>query len=125
MRSEKSWSLLDPKPMLLYVSRLDEYIVYWNGVVTTHAMAMNSAMEYFGIYPTPEMKTAMENEYSRIYYANGFDTRAWDLRVADSPIYPYTKRILKDHMDRTIHEPKRSISEVLGWFDYSRARLED
>ena len=125
MRSEKSWSLLDPKPMLLYISRLDEYIVYWNGVVTTHAMAMNSAMEYFGIYPTPEMKTAMEKEYSRIYYANGFDTRAWDLRVADSPLYPYTKRILKDHMDRTIKEPKRAISEVLGWFDYSRARIED
>jgi hypothetical protein len=125
MRSEKSWSLLDPRPMLLHVNRLDEYIVYWNGVVTTHAMAMNAAMEYYGIYPTPEMKTAMEKEYERIYYSYGFETRAWDAKVSSSPIYPYIKRILKDHMDRVISEQEKDISEVLEWFDYKRARIED
>ena len=125
MRSEQSWSLLDPKPVLLYINNLDEYIVYWNGIALTHAMALNAAVEYFGIYPTPEMKTALEKEYRRIYYANGFDTRAWDFKVSESPIYPYVKRLLKEHMDKTISEPKRDISEVLGWFDYSRARHLD
>ncbi len=124
MRSEQSWSLLDPKPVLLYLSHLDEYIVYWNGIATTHSMALNLAMEYFGMYPTPEMKTAMEQNYSKIYYANGFDTRAWDLKVASSPIYPYVKRLMTDHCKKLIEEQGRDISEVLGWFDYSRARKE-
>jgi len=75
MRSEQSWSLLDPKPVLLYLSKSDEYIVYWNGIAMTHIMGMNAALERFGIYATPEMKTAMEAEYRRIYYANGFQTR--------------------------------------------------
>jgi hypothetical protein len=82
-------------------------------------------MEYYGIYPTPEMKTAMEKEYERIYYSYGFETRAWDAKVSSSPIYPYIKRILKDHMDRVISEQEKDISEVLEWFDYKRARIED
>jgi len=85
---------------------------------------MNSALERFGIFATPEMKTAMEVEYRRIYYANGFQTRAWDLKVAEAPIYNYVRRLLKEHLDKTISESKRDIGEVLGWFDYSRARKE-
>ena len=125
MRSEQSWSLLDPRPVLLYLPNLDEYIVYWNGIATTHPMAMNLALEHFGIFPTPEMKTAMEQNYSKIYYANGFDTRAWDLKVAGSPIYPYVKRILAEHTKKIISEQGRTIDEVLDWFDYSRARQLD
>lgn len=125
MRSEQSWSLLDPRPVLLYLPNLDEYIVYWNGIATTHLMAMNISLEYFGIFPTPEMKTAMEQNYSKIYYANGFDTRAWDLKVAESPIYPYTKRLLKDHLSKIIEEQGKDIAEVLDWFNYSRARQLD
>lgn len=125
LRSEQSWSLLDPKPVMLYLPNLDEYIVYWNGIATTHLMAMNLAMEQYGVYPTPEMKTAMEDNYRRIYYANGFDTRAWDLKVAESPIYPYMKRILKEHVNNLIAESKKDIEEVLGWFDYNKARRLD
>ncbi len=125
MRSEQSWSLLDPKPVLLYLNNLDEYIVYWNGIATTHLMALNLAMEYYGIFPTPEMKSSMEQNYSKIYYSHGFDTRAWDLMVSSSPIYPYTKRLLADHCKNLIAESDRDISEVLSWFDYKRARQLD
>lgn len=124
MRSEQSWSLLDPKPVLLYLSHVDEYICYWNGIAMTHAMAMNMACEYFGIYPTPEMKTALEQEYRRIYYANGFNTRAWDFKVSESPVYPYVKRLMLEHMNKVIKEQKRDISEVLSWFSYDKARKE-
>ncbi len=124
MRSEQSWSLLDPKPVMLYLSNLDEYIVYWNGIATTHLMALNLAIEYYGIFPTPEMKSAMEQNYSKIYYANGFDTRAWDLKVSSSPIYPYVKRLLAEHCKKVIDESGRDITEVLGWFDYSKARKD-
>jgi len=125
MRSEQSWSLLDPRPVLLYIDHVDEYIVYWNGIATTHLMALNFALEQYGVYATPEMKTAMEENYRKIYYANGFETRAWDLKVAGSSIYPYTKRLLQDHCKKVIDEQGRDISEVLEWFDYRRARQLD
>ena len=80
-------------------------------------------MEYVGIWPTPEMKLAMEKNYKNIYYANGFQTRAWDLKVASSPVYPYLKRIMKDHLQKLLdgRQPK----DVLAWFDYDRARREE
>jgi hypothetical protein len=125
MRSELSWSVLDPKPVLLYIRNSDEYICYWNGIAMTHTMAMNMALEPFGIFATPEMKTSMEQDYRRIYYAGGFDTRAWDFKVSESPIYPYVKRLMAEHIKKTIAEQKRPIAEVLGWFDYSRARTDN
>lgn len=122
MRSEQSWSLLDPKPVLLYVSDCDDYVVYWNGVAMPHRMALSMAMEMFGIYPTPEMKVAMEENYCRIYYSNGFNTRAWDHLINNQEVYYYLKRISLDHVKKAV-EGKES-SEVIGWFDYSRARKE-
>jgi len=121
MRSEQSWSLLDPRPVLLYLPNVDEYIVYWNGIATTHSMALCAAMEQSaGIWPTPEMKSAMEQNYQKIYYAGGFETRAWDLKVSSSPIYPYVKRLLADHL-KTVLENKTP-AEVLTWFNYNKAR---
>lgn len=125
MRSEQSWSLLDPRPVLLYLNNLDEYIVYWNGIVMPHTMALCMSMEYFGVWPTPEMKTALEKTYERIYYAGGFNTRAWDRKVAGSPLYPYLKRIMAEHMSKTIKDKNMEAKEVLEWFNYSRARIEE
>jgi hypothetical protein len=123
MRSEQSWSILDPRPVMLYIDRLDEYIVYWNGVAMTHSMALCMAMEFLGIYPTPEMKSCLESNYRKIYYSNGFQTRAWDNKVASSPVYPYLKRIMQEHLKKIIESKKPQ--EVLGWFDYDKARKEE
>lgn len=125
MRSEQSWSLLDPRPVLLYLDNLDEYIVYWNGIAMTHAMALCMSMEYFGVWATPEMKTAMEKNYERIYYANGFQTRAWDSKVSSSPVYPYLKRIMAEHMSKIIKDKNTEAKDVLAWFDYTKARKEE
>jgi hypothetical protein len=123
MRSEQSWSILDPRPVMLYIDGLDEYIVYWNGVAMTHSMALCMAMEFLGIYPTPEMKSCLESNYRKIYYSNGFQTRAWDNKVASSPVYPYLKRIMQEHLKKIIESKKPQ--EVLGWFDYDKARKEE
>jgi hypothetical protein len=32
---------------------------------------------------------------------------------------------MKEHLTKTIQEPERPAQEVLGWFDYSRARKEE
>lgn len=123
MRNEKTWSLLDPKPVLLYIPNNDEYLVYWNGIAMSHKMALCMAMEHFGIYPTPEMKTALEKDYRQLYYSNAFATRAWDLKVCESPIYPYLKKIMTEHLKKVIEN--KEAKEVLGWFDYRRARKEE
>jgi cobalamin biosynthesis Co2+ chelatase CbiK len=120
MRSEHSWSLIDPKPVLLYLDNVDEYIVYWNGVVMPHTMALSMTMEFFGIYPTPEMKTALEKTYRTIYYSNGFDTRAWDKKVEAGPLYPFIKRIMTEHLKKVLEN--KDASQVLTWFDYRKAR---
>jgi len=120
MRSEQSWSLLDPRPVLLYIPNVDDYIVYWNGVVMPHSMALCMAMEYIGIYATPEMKTSMEKNYSRLYYANAFDTRAWDSKVGGSPVYPYLKRIMQNHLKKLVEG--KEAKDLLSWFDYTKAR---
>lgn len=123
MRSEHAWSLLDPRPVLLYLPNLDEYIVYWNGIVMTHSMALCMTMEHMGIYATPEMKTALERNYDKIYYSNGFETRAWDDRVQASPVYPYLKRIMSEHLNKVLEgkDPR----DTLSWFDYKKARCSD
>jgi hypothetical protein len=122
MRKEQAWSLIDPKPVLVYIETLDDYIVYWNGIVMPHTMALCMAMERLGVWPTPEMKNAMEATYGRIYYSGGFQTRAWDQKVDNSSVYPYLKRIMKEHLDRLLEN--RPASDILGWFNYDRARQE-
>jgi len=122
MRSEQSWSLLDPKPVLLYLPRHDDYIVYWNGIAMTHSMALCMAMEYIGVWPTPEMKTALEVNYQRLYYAGAFETRAWDHIVSERNIYGYLKKIMGEHLSKLVEN--RSGAELLSWFDYQRARTQ-
>lgn len=124
MRSEQSWSLLDPKPVLMYINDCDNYIVYWNGIVMPHTMALCMAMEHTcGIYPTPEMKSSLEKDYKQLYYSNAFDTRAWDNKVqGGSPLYSYLKRIMAEHIKNLVEN--KPPNEVLSWFDYSKARKQ-
>lgn len=123
MRDERTWSLLDTKPVLLYLKKHDEYIVYWNGIAMTHSQAFNLAMEYCGIYATPEMKTAMRLTYEKLYYAEAFKTRAWDSRVDGGDIYGALKSWMREHLVK--HVKDRDPKEVLKWFEYSRARIEE
>ena len=124
MRPEHSWSLLDPKPVLLYLKKHDEYIVYWNGIAMTHSQALCMSMEYCGIYPTPEMKSVAQKTFEKLYYAGAFETRAWDQQVGSSePVYSAQKKWMKDHLEKMIKD--KDPKEVLSWFDYSRARIEE
>lgn len=123
IRAEHSWSLIDPKPVIVYLSKHDEYIVYWNGIAMTHAQALMMSMEYCGIYPTPEMKTALRKTYEKLYYAGAFNTRTWDRQVENSEgVYSMQKRWMQEHLAKVVKD--KDPKEVLGWFDYKRARIE-
>ena len=123
MRAEQTWSLLDPKPVLCYLKEHDDYLVYWNGIVMTHSQALNMAMEFFGMFPTPEMKTAMQENYARLYYAGAMGTRAWDTMVNEGEIYSRQKKWMRDHL--VAHVKNATAKDVLSWFSYSRARKQD
>ena len=123
MRAEHSWSLLDPKPVLLYLLKHDDYIVYWNGIAMTHGQALCMSMEYIGIYATPEMKTALRRTYEKLYYAGAFNTRSWDRMVEGGDIFGSLKNWMKEHL--ALHVKGKDPKEILKWFDYSRARIEE
>ncbi len=122
MRSEQSWSLLDPRPVLLYLEHHDEYLVFWNGLVMPHIFALHMAVELYGIYPTPEMKKARLTTYKKLYYTNAFNTRAWDSRVKDGDVFTFLKHLLNAHIAKTCEG--KTLPEVLDWFDYKKARIE-
>lgn len=121
MRAERTWSLLDTRPVLLYLQHHDEYIVYWNGFAMTHSQALCMTMERIGIYPTPEMKLAMQRTFEKLYYAGAFETRAWDDRLKGSGmVYDWQKYKMAEHIKKATEgkEP----TELISWFDYSKAR---
>jgi hypothetical protein len=121
MRAERTWSLLDTRPVLLYLQQYDEYIVYWNGFAMTHSQALCMTMERIGIYPTPEMKLVMQRTFEKLYYAGAFETRAWDDRLkGGGMIYDWQKYKMAEHIKKATEgkEP----AELVSWFDYSKAR---
>lgn len=122
MTGHKSWSLVDPKPVLVYVKDCDDHIVYWNGLVMPHKMALVMALEAMGLYPSPEMKRQMELNYETLYYSGAFGTRAWDDRVSTGWLYPYLNRIMRPHIDRITEN--RSAPEILAWFDLAKSHCQ-
>jgi hypothetical protein len=78
-------------------------------------------MERIGIYPTPEMKLAMQRTFEKLYYAGAFETRAWDDRLkGNGMVYDWQKYKMAEHIKKAAEgkEP----AELIGWFDYNRAR---
>ena len=121
-RPEHSWSILDAKPVLVYLPKYDEYIVYWNGIVMTHAQALCLAMEISsGVYCTPQMKTCLQQTFEKLYYCGAFNTRDWDEAINAQAAYDYQKHKLTLHIKNLVRELESK--EVLAWFDLKNARI--
>lgn len=127
MSAEKAWSLLDNKPVLKYIPKCDDYIVYWNGIVMSHRIALSIGGTLLNIFPTPEMKQVLNQNYRTLYYADAFDSLGkWDKILEGSrghkekEMYSYLLRYMEQHL-QTLKDQKIPGAEVLGWFEYSRA----
>lgn len=70
---EKAWSELTDSPVMFYLEEYDEHLVYWFGFLLPHIVALNMAMEPFGIYPSPKMKEHLFIKYKQLYYSDAFD----------------------------------------------------
>jgi len=123
MSAEKAWSLLDNRPVLKYVSNCDDYIAYWNGIVMPHKMALCIAGRLIGVYPTPEMKIVMQENYLKLYYANAFGSLGkWDHLVTNRQMYNVVENHMMNHLNE-LQQQNIPGAEVLGWFDYNRVAI--
>lgn len=124
MSKAKAWSLIDTKPVLQYIPEFDDCIVYWNGIVMPHKMALCIAGTLLNIYPTPEMKVALHENYCRLYYANVFGSRPnWDKIVQTPAIYDRLMKYMQSHLS-DLKQQNIPGPEILKWFDYTRAVTE-
>jgi len=124
MSAEKAWSLLDNRPVLKYVANCDDYIVYWNGIVMPHKMALCIAGRLIGVYPTPEMKIVMQQNYLKLYYANAFGSLGkWDHLVTNRQMYNVVENHMMNHLNE-LQQQNIPGAEVLGWFDYNRVAID-
>lgn len=121
--AERSWSLLDPKPVVAYHSKYDEYFVFWNGAVMPYAFGLCLASERFGVYASPAMKEAMHATVTRLFYAGAFgSTNKWQSLIKDKQIYSYLKVHLKEHLDK-ICTDKVTAHTITEWFYMNNARI--
>lgn len=120
-QSERTWSLLDPRPVLVYLEQHDEYIVYWNGWVMTQSQAQYMALRHINIYPTQEVRDVMQETYERLYYAGAFDTRDWDHIVRSNHTFDFILKYMRSHLEQ--HCWNRDAREILSWFAPNRARV--
>ena len=119
--AERSWSMLDAKPVLMYLQKHDEYMVMWNGAIMPHAHALCITAELLGIYTSPTMKDAMHDTYCKLYYAGAFGEQHWDKIVEENRTFTYLRGFMFDHVDKLSKISTRA--EILGWFDFSSARI--
>lgn len=122
MRFEYNWSVLDPRPVLVYLPHYDDYIVYWNGIAMPHSMALCMAMDAIGVFSTPLMKLAVEKDYRRLYYAGALNTLIPTNAHPATMNYYNMSKLMKEHIFKVTEnkDPK----EILNWFDYAKANRE-
>lgn len=122
MQAQKSWSMLDHRPVLKYVPECDDYIVYWNGIVIPHKMALCYAGTLLNIYPTPEMRKELTLNYKKLYCAGALGLEGdWSHRMkGHADMFGFVNRYIQDHLN-SLKEQNIPKEEILGWFDYSRA----
>lgn len=113
--AERSWSMLDPRPIIIFLPKHDEYMCLWNGVIMPFLHAQCLAAEYLGIYQGPSVKASLDEHYHRLYYAGAFGTRAWDEQVCQRNTYNLLKDIMANHLNKTLKD--RSGQEIISWFN--------
>ena len=125
MRSEASWSLLDPRPVCFYDQEYDAHLVYWNGVLMTRTYAvMIYSNLWLNMYATRSMKKSAWEEYNRVYRSGGFRTREWDSIVDSFDENNFHNQLInfinkgKKHSDLFLNRLRSQYTaqEALSWF---------
>ena len=116
-----TWSLLDPKPQFEYHSPCDVMLCYWRGIVMTRGQALALAMERFGIWPTPQQRLRLHEEYTRACRAGALGDVKWRHAVDSGDALVYLRRLLNEDAVKQL-EDRYTAREVLLWFTRSQIR---
>lgn len=117
MCKELTISILTPQPVVKYLEKYDEYVVFWNGYEMPFNLAMAIAMERFGVWVTPEMIFTIERTHTRLVGLGAYHTAAASERLP-TLIYYHLTSIMELHLSTTLLN--RNAMEVLNWFDCSQ-----
>lgn len=120
MQAARTWSLLDPKPQLVYHAPTDVTLAWWAGIVMTRNQALAIAMMEYSIWPTPLQKQRIHDEYVRAYRAGAFGLRDWTSAIESGNALPYLQRCLEEPL-KGLNE-RLTAAEVLLWFSPRRVR---
>ena len=97
-----AWSKLDPKPLLVYDSQTQKYLVCWEGILMPRPVALALAAKHIlGIYPGPAVAHAL----------NATLEKTTIIGIEGSVNYAI----------RTLREKIEDKKDVLRWFDKRNA----
>jgi len=118
----KSWSLLSPAPINVYLSRYDEYVTFINGIVLTHRHATQLILEPYGIYASPEVKRHIEKGFKNLYSSGALGDEQWDLMVYKTDYYLFVRRSIRLHLQKLVED--MHINDALKLLDTTNAATE-
>lgn len=127
MRDDCAWSLLDPRPLVIYDSTWDAHLCFWNGVGMTRSSALLIYSQmWLNSYAALSARTAAYDEYKRLYLAGAFHTTDWDKTLYLTPAMLHSRLIsLICKKDQNFFEnlsSKWTAPQALQWFSNSRVK---
>lgn len=115
-----SWSLLNPRPIVVYVKEHDEHLVYWNGYVMTHAHALQIMLIPYGIYASPRVKSSITKRFKQLYTAGLFGEVVWDKFVHNVGYYGYVVNKIEKHVRAITNSV--DVYDAVRWLDTNDAK---
>lgn len=126
MTSELSWSLLDPKPVLVYNKQYGANICCWNGIMMTRTYALIVvANQWNNIMPIASVSYAAWQEFTRLYSLGVFAPADWDNYMSTAQFnrhHLYLEKQLTANNPEFLMSLKKQYTapQAIGWFLNSR-----
>lgn len=112
------WSVLDPRPVLWYDEKLQQWFAAWNNIVMTaeHALMISSGF-YWGIFPTPEMKKKANDRMIQLINLGALEPLVYGPYPPKKSLLQYYESKITPHLKHTLPRNKIKAEEVYQWFD--------
>lgn len=113
----KNWSMLDPKPVIYYEPRVDDWFCFWNGIhMTAKSALMVTHRLIMGSYACDTMYKIQSGEFVK-YCKAGIFHPSWE-HIAerhDSALNQYYISMIEPHIAKEL--PDIEPCEAFLWFE--------